>query len=63
MARGCTTVQVVNAFLVSGQLYSHRGLPLRGRGAYGPLLMHGLRVASLSLRGSEKYREAFLLVG
>ena len=32
--------------------YSRRGLPLRGRGAYGPVLTHGSRVASLSLRGN-----------
>ena len=34
-------------------LYSRRGLPLRGRGAYGPVLTHGPRVASLSLRGAK----------
>ena len=33
--------------------YSRRGLPLRGRGAYGPVLTHGPRVASLSLRGAK----------
>ena len=32
--------------------YSRRGLRLRRRGAYSPVLTHGLRVASLRSRGS-----------
>ena len=34
-------------------LYSRRGLPLRGRGAYGPVLTHGPRVVAAEAAGAE----------
>ncbi len=34
-------------------LYSRRGLPLRGRGAYGPVLTHGPRVVAADAAGAE----------
>ena len=37
----------------AGRLYSRRGLPLRGRGAYGPLLTHGPRVVAADAAGAE----------
>ena len=43
--------------------YSRRGLPLRGRGAYGPVLTHGPRVASLSLRGQRPWWAPFWKYG
>ncbi len=33
--------------------YSRRGLPLRGRGAYGPVLTHGPRVVAAEAAGAE----------
>ena len=33
--------------------YSRRGLPLRGRGAYGPVLTHGPRVVAADAAGTE----------
>ena len=33
--------------------YSRRGLPLRGRGAYGPVLTHGPRVVAADAAGAE----------
>ena len=33
--------------------YSRRGLPLRGRGAYGPVLTHGPRVVATDAAGAE----------
>ena len=37
----------------AGWLYSRRGLPLRGRGTYGPVLMHGPRVVAADAAGAE----------
>ena len=36
----------------AGRLYSRRGLPLRGRGAYGPVLTHGPRVVAADAAGA-----------
>ena len=35
------------------RLYSQRDLPLRGRGAYGPVLTHGPRVVVAYAAGAE----------
>ena len=37
----------------SGRLYSHRGLRLRRRGAYGPVLTHGPRVVAADAAGAK----------
>ena len=44
---------VVNTSRRGGGLYSRRGLPLRGRGAYGPVLTHGPRVVAADAAGAE----------
>ena len=40
--------------------YSRRGLPLRGRGAYGPVLTHGPRVVAADAAGTEALVGALL---
>ena len=39
--------------------YSRRGLPLRGRGAYGPVLTHGPRVVFAVAQGAKAVVGAF----
>ena len=41
--------------------YSRRGLPLRGRGAYGPVLTHGPRVVAADAAGTEALVGAIMI--
>ena len=44
----------------SRRLYSHRGLRLRRRGAYGPVLTHGPRVVAADAAGAKAVEGALL---